>query len=298
MSLMMREGFASALDTALRLAIHNYTKRKTQVVPLVFNVLSSSKALEYDRTFTGFSGVPVKPEGERVQFDDMKQGYLNLYVHVSYGLGAKVTHEMLQDDQHGVMSRIPTNLAIAMTKTTESVGANVFNDGFTTIYGDGVPLFSNAHPLRKAGGTWSNHLGNVDLGYSAIQEAILNIENQVDDAGIPLNRKAKILLIHPKNKFNAKKFFNSELEPDTSNNNVNVIKDEGIKVITWSYLTNEDAWFMLSDEHQLNFFYREKPNTTTDIDKIAKCAITLIYARMSAGCSDARGTCGSPGQLI
>ena len=300
MAIMDRSQFSAALDAALRTALHNNRlKRKKPVYGSIFNIESSDRNKEYDRTFTGFLNIPEKPEGVRFEEDDMKQGYETIYTHLSYGLKASVTHEMLEDDLHGVMKKIPINMNIVLDKVVDLMGANVFNRAFNPTYlgGDGVVLCSAAHPLKKSGGTASNTLGAVDVSYSQIQAGITKMQETVDDSGIYVSMQPKILLIHPDNYWNVMKILNSPGEPDTANRNANTLSNQQLQVIVWSYLSDADAWFLLADkgEHQLKWYWREKPNTDTDYDKDVKAYLWYLYFRTICGWSDWRGVVGAAG---
>lgn len=296
---MRRSDFSSALDVGLRRAIHNFTKRRDPVYKKIFNILSSKKRTETDRRYTGFEGtVPQKQEGKKFTFDEMVEGPYKVYTHLSYGLGAKVTHEMVEDDLYNVMSKIPYNLGISIDNTIETLAAGVFNGGFADTGPDGLSLFNSAHVLYKSGGTDSNTGGAVDFGYSALKDGILAMEETLDDSGIPLNYGGpKILLFNPALKWDVSKILGGTDEPDTANNNINTVHKYGITPIQWSHLTDTNAWFLLAskEDHMLNWFWREKPRTLEDYVKLRLAYCYYVYWRSSVGYTDWRGTYGCPG---
>jgi hypothetical protein len=72
----------------------------------------------------------------------------------------------------------------------------------------------------------------------------------VGDSGIIANIKPKILLVHSSQRRYAKELIGSDLKPDSADNNMNSLKDEGLIVVSSPHLSDTDAWFMLADSSE------------------------------------------------
>src|SRR5882724_9935962 len=102
-------------------------------------------------------------------------------------------------------------MARSMQQTKEIKVANLYNYGFDANFpgGDGVPLFSAAHPLG-GGGTQSNTLGTpADLAESSLEELLVQISEWTDDRGIPVRAQVVKLLVHTNDQFVATRLLNT-----------------------------------------------------------------------------------------
>ena len=69
-----------------------------------------------------------------------------------------------------------------------------------------------------------------------------------------------------------------------------------LNIMVWDYLDNTQAWFILdSGLHQLNFFWRVKPEFAQDESFDTDAALYKTRCRFSVGFSDWRGVWGSTG---
>ena len=123
------------------------------------DIVPSGKSFEDYQELTGFGLVPEKPEGANVSFDDPIQGFKTTLANISYGLGFRVTQEMMDDDLYNKINSMPKMLAFSVMQTVETLNANLLNNGFNALFpgADGEPLFSLVHP-NPGGGTFSNTL--------------------------------------------------------------------------------------------------------------------------------------------
>jgi hypothetical protein len=94
----------------------------------------------------------------------------------------------------------------------------------------------------------------------------------------------------------------SQLKADTNNNNINALSQDGLTVVSSPYLTDNDAWFVMSDPSETGLFiverqgvetassgYNEGPGFTTD------SALIKASYREDVGVTNAYGIIGSAG---
>lgn len=263
----------------------------------IFNINTSERQYEDDSSVSGFGVVPEKDEGSGITYDDPIQGYNVRYTHRTYGLGFRVTREMWEDDLYNVMRKMPAALGRSMRISQEQDAANVLNRAFNNSYtgGDGIELCSLSHPLT-GGGTEQNELTtSADFSDTSLEQALIDIAATTDDRGLPINLRAKMVIVNPIDQFNAIRVLKSELQPGADNNDINAVKGI-VDVMVNHYLTaNNDDWFILCDGHELNWFNRRMPGFEQDSDFDTEDAKFKGTARWSRGFSDWRGVFGSPG---
>ena len=114
----------------------------------IANSEKSSKAYEEDLEVGGLGSMPIKPEGRGIVYQDFRQGGKKRYTHLTYGLGFRVTLEMMEDDLYNVMKKNTRELSKAARNAREVAFFNMLNNGFTTEFG--FPKFGNNEALFSA----------------------------------------------------------------------------------------------------------------------------------------------------
>jgi len=275
-----------------------YNEHPMECVDL-FDQDTSQQNYEEDVEVTGFGLAPVKTEGAGVAFDSETQGTVSRYTHASIALGYIVTQEELDDNLYEAKAK-PRAMANAfsMRQTKEVVGANIYNNGFTSgLGGDGVVLFSASHPTRD--GTQSNLLTAADLSEAALEDACIQIMQAKNSRGLRIALIAQSLHVHPNDWFEANRIMKSVLQNDTANNAINALKatsalPQGIKVN--HYFTDADAWFIRTNVTRGMIHYtRKKATFTRDNDFNTGNAKAKAWERYSDGWSDFRGAYGNAG---
>ena len=267
----------------------------------LFEKNTSDRAYEEDLGLSSFGLASVKNEGAPITFDTERQGFTSRYNHVVYALGFIVTREIFEDDQYGkVGAQKAKALARSMRQTKEIVGANIYNRAFSGSYtgGDGQALISASHP-NVAGGTFSNQIATAaDLSEAALEQAVIDIAGFRDDRGLLIAAKPEKLVIPYQLQFEAKRILGADGRVGTDLNDPNVLKDLGIfsNVVTNHYLTDSDAWFILTNvKDGLKYFERRGDQFEMDNDFDTENAKFKATARYSFGWSDPRAIYGSAG---
>lgn len=268
------------------------------------NIRETQKATVTDFKMTDFGSMRLKGEGENIVFDDAIFGTTLAYSPVRWGLGYKVTDEMIKQELYGQVAKLERSLVKSAVDLQENTAALVFNNGFGTTNADGfgatgfdsLALFSTAHTRLDGGATQRNRPStDVDLGVTALQNAIIDIDNLLDDRGRPIFAKPKLVIVNPEDRFTAKEILQSEYRPGTTNNEINALRDEGLSFMVSHYITDSDAWFVLTDTHDVNFIWEERLRAGMQEDFESEVIKRKIVQGFAVGHGEWRGIWGTSG---
>jgi hypothetical protein len=268
----------------------------------IFETETSERSFEEETKLSGFSAAPVKNEGNAIAYDNAQEAWTARYNHETIALGFSITEEAVEDNLYdSLSSRYTKALARAMAYTKQVKAASVLNNGFSSSYkgGDGVELFSTAHPL-VSGGTNSNEPATAaDLNETSLEAAVIQIAAWTDERGLLIAAKPRKLVVPPNLMFVATRLLETELRVGTNNNDVNAIKTmgsipEGYRVN--HFLTDPNAWFLCTDvPNGLKHFVRTPLQNSMDGDFDTGNVRYKARERYSFGWSDPLGMFGSPG---
>ncbi len=300
MAAITRTTIVDALDANLNEMFQDGISSWPEEYSKVFNIETSDKQSEKDSYESGFTTMPEKAEGVSATYDAVIPGISKVYTHATYALGYEITEEAVEDNLRTpeTFNKLPQALHKSAMNTVEVTAFNTFNNGFSTTGFDGKVLFATDHPTLD-GGTQSNRPAvAADLSVTSLTSALTAIEQMTDERGMAKPLKAVMLLI-PEDLWNiAEELIKSEYKPYVANNEVNALQSKDLRYFVSHYLTDADAWFLLSEksEHKLKFFWRVKLGALrrgTDFDSTN--LKHLARMRFSVGYSHYNGTYGSPG---
>ena len=270
----------------------------------VFTTRKSTMAVErkVQNRFLGLA--QLKNEGGQTAFDN-NAGERFVYNAESFevGLGYAITRKAIDDNLYKSEFN-PTNLQLldSFNQFKEIQAANIFNSGQTydsSIGGDGVALFSTAHPVD--GSTVANTFSTaLDLNESSLLQAMENIrKNFVNEAGLKIYARGRKLLVPVKLEQVAVRLTKTELRPGTANNDVNAILSvagglpEGYMV--WDYLTSDTYWFLTTNyaKDALLMMQRVKFETDMQVDFTTDNLLVKGYERYIPTYNDWRAAYGA-----
>jgi len=266
----------------------------------IYETETSERSFEEETKLSGFSAAPVKNEGSAISYDNAQEAWTTRYNHETIALGFSITEEAIEDNLYDSLSaRYTKGLARAMAYTKQVKAASVLNNGYNAQYvgGDGVALFSTAHPLVN-GGTNSNTFSTPsDLNETALEAAIIQIAAWTDERGLLIAAKPKKLVVPPALMFVATRLLETELRVGTNNNDINAIKNNGAVSEGYTvnhFLTSTNIWFLTTDvPNGLKHFERMPLQNSMDGDFDTGNVRYKSRERYSFGWSDPLGVFSS-----
>lgn len=260
---------------------------------------TSDKATEIDLEIKLLGLASIKAEGASIAYDTMSQRHTTNYIHRYVGIGFVITRQAMKDNLY--KSQFPLQakaLKDSMMQTKETLGAAVFNNGFDTNFpvGDGRALFSLTHTIE--GGTVANTFSvQADLNETSLSDAITGVGRFLDAAGLKKPCKPKKLAIPLEMEWAAIRVLNSQFQPSSNNNAVNVVYKSipgGYCINHW--FTDLNSWYLLTDAPS-GFKYYERESYETDVyrDFDTHNLKAQAIERYSFGVTNFRAAWGSQG---
>lgn len=268
----------------------------------IYEIETSERSFEEEVKLSGFAAAPVKSEGSAIQYDNAQEAWSARYNHETIALGFSLTEEAMEDNLYDSLSaRYTKGLARAMSYTKQVKGAAVLNNGFSASYvgGDGVALFSSAHPLVGGGTNANQPTTAADLNETSLEAAVIQIAAWTDERGLLIAAKPKKLIVPPALQFVATRLLETEGRVGTADNDINVIKSNGVVPQGYTinnFLTDTNAWFLTTDiANGLKHFVRAPIKNDMQGDFESGNVRYRARERYSFGWSDPLAIWGSAG---
>jgi Mu-like prophage major head subunit gpT len=268
----------------------------------IYETEASERSFEEETKLSGFSAAPVKNEGSAIRYDNAQEAWTARYNHETIALGFSLTEEAVEDNLYDSLSaRYTKALARGMAYTKQVKAANVLNNGFNSGYvgGDGVSLFSTAHPLISGGTNSNTPATAADLNETSLENAVIQIAAWTDERGLLIAAKPRKLIVPPALMFVATRLLETELRVGTTDNDINALKNNGSIPEGYAinhFLTDTNAWFLTTDvPNGMKHFERTPLATSMDGDFDTGNVRYKARERYSFGWSDPLGMYGSPG---
>ena len=265
----------------------------------IFETENSDRAFEEEVMLAGFANATVKPEGQGISYDSAQETFTARYTNETIALAFAITEEAIEDNLYDrLASRYTKALARSMANTKQVKGAAVLNNGFNSSYagGDGVELFSTAHPTLA--GTFSNELATAaDLNETSLEQALIDIAAFTDERGLKIAARGMKMIIPSALQFTAERLMKSKGRTGTADNDINAINNMGAipeGYVVNHYLTDTSKWFIKTDvPNGLKHFTRAPLKTSMEGDFDTGNVRYKARERYVFGFSDPRGAFGS-----
>jgi hypothetical protein len=267
----------------------------------IYATETSDRAFEEEVMLYVFANAQVKNEGSGVVFDNSQETYTARYTIETVALAFAITEEAVEDNLYDrLSSRYTKALARSMANTKQVKAVNTlvngFGGGFTS--GDGVNLFSTAHPTIA--GTTSNTLATAaDLNETSLEQSLIDIAAFTDERGLKIAAKATKMIVPSALQFQAERLMKSEGRTQTADNDINAIRSMGMVPQGYrvnNFLTDPNAFFLITDvPNGMKHFVRTPIKTAMEGDFDTGNLRFKARERYQFGVSDFRGIFGSPG---
>jgi hypothetical protein len=270
----------------------------------IYETETSERSFEEETKLSGFSAAPVKAEGTAISYDNAQEAWTTRYNHETIALGFSITEEAIEDNLYdSLAARYTKGLARAMAYTKQVKAAAVLNNGFNSAYtgGDGVALFSTAHPLVNGGTNSNTPTTQADLNETSLESAVIQIAAWTDERGLLIAAKPKKLIVPPSLQFVATRLLETKLRVGTNNNDINALENNGSIPEGYTqnhFLTDVNAWFLTTDvPNGMKHFERTPLQNSMDGDFDTGNVRYKARERYSFGWSDPLGIWGSSGSF-
>jgi hypothetical protein len=268
----------------------------------IYDTETSERSFEEETKLSGFSAAPVKNEGSAIAYDNAQEAWTARYNHETIAYGFSLTEEAIEDNLYDSLSaRYTKALARAMAYTKQVKAAAVLNNGFNGAFvgGDGVTLFSTAHPLVSGGTNGNRPTVAADLNETSLENAVIQIAAWTDERDLLIAAKPKKLIVPPALQFVATRLLETKLRTGTTDNDINALENNGSIPEGYTinhFLTDNNAWFLTTDvPNGMKHFVRTPLQNSMDGDFDTGNVRYKARERYSFGYSDPLGMYGSPG---
>lgn len=290
--------FGKLLEPGLRKIFFETYQEVPEQFAKIYHVQNSKKAQETDWGMGAFGDwTPRATSLDMVAYQKLSAGKERVYKHTAYTSGFQVERELMDDEQYRALEKMPKALARSCRASIEKEAIKILDNAFTTVGYDGKPLCAIDHPLLDNKDKVCSNMVTGALSRDSLKEALLLMRKQLDEAGNLIQMKADTLIIPPELEDTAIRLLHTAKLPGGNDNDTNeYIASHGLKIVVMDYLASDTAWFIQdSRQHEMNFFWRVKPEFKWAEEFDNFVAKYRGYCRYSYGFSDFRGIIGSKG---
>lgn len=302
MAVANRANFPNLLDKAIDKtfmdALAN-TESEYQKIAKVESPMPGESIVESE--ISGLGNLYEMTEQGRVTYDTPVEGHKKARYYSKYGLGFQVTEEMIQDEVHDKIMKMPAALGEAAMQKINLIFFDLFNSGFDTHTSwDGQYIFDTDHTTLKSGDTISNDGTAADLSETSLQAAFEYFDKLKTESGYPMSLTPSTLLVPVDERWTAMKLMSGDRVLGSANNdqlttNPSYGMVPGWKVVVSKYLTDDDAWFLLSDKHDFRLVFKKKPTMDKYDDFDTGNRLYKVTTRFAAFANQYKGAYGNAG---
>ena len=280
------DAFPDLLDTRFRMA---YVDLNTLPLPMarLFTEIGTTKGYEKFTEVAMGGYLQVKNRSASSFEGTIYQAYDKTLTPTTYSKQYRFEWEAFADDQFGAFQLAPTSLAQQGIDTQELTKTAILDAGIagTDTGPDGVSWLNASHPMQ-AGGTFGNKPGtDIDLSPTAIHDGLIAYEKLPDHFNKPKTGVPRFLVIATNEKYNAKRYLQSNGLPGSANNDLNPWQGE-LEIVSSPILTDTDAWVILGEPavNGLTTLMREQINLDGwDRDRDTRDLVVSAFGRWTDG---------------
>ena len=303
--------FGKLLEPGLRKIFFETYDELPEQYSKIFNMNTSDKAVEHDWGMGAFGDWDKRAsQFDTVAYKTLSPGLERTYTHEAFTQGFMVTREMYDDEQYRQMEKLPKAMARSgRAKVEKDAMLPLINGFLETVPGtpgfpiyDGKCLFSATHPLLDGCGKTCSNLATGPLNDANLKSALKVMRETLDEAGNLAQFRATKLIIPPVLEDTAIRLLQStQIAGGQLNDTNKFLNSHGIEIVVLDYLGasaggSDTHWFLQDgSRHELNFFWRVKPEFKWEEDYDTFVTKYRGYMRYSFGVSDFRGLVGSTG---
>lgn len=236
----------------------------------MFNVNKSDKFGEKNTGLTEFDDFQITGEGNSAVLDDLQETFAKLITHEELMKKCVITKSLVEDSSVDMIKQKTANFVKAYKRSRCQYATNALvTEGTTFSYGgsstldkttgDGKALFAVDHPAKKdSTNTQSNVFTNAFSETILVRLANIMRNFQNDSEHVMGYTANKIII--PGDCYameeQIRKIIRSELQPGTSNNDVNTQKGLWELVVNplWIHAAGTNPYIIMSDEANKELF--------------------------------------------
>jgi len=265
---------------------------------------SSDRAFEEEVMLSGFANADVKAEGQGVSYDTAQETYTARYTMETIALAFAITEEAIEDNLYDrLASRYTKALARSMSNAKQVKAANPLNNGLPSVAtyktGDGVALFSTAHPTVSGTNVANTLATQADLNETSLEQALIDIAAFTDERGLKVAARGVKMIVPSANQFNAERLLKSQGRTGTADNDINAVNSMGMIPQGYRvnhFLNDSDSWYVITDvPNGMKHFERTPLTTSMEGDFDTGNVRYKARERYVFGASDYRGIFGVEG---
>lgn len=304
-------------DVGLKLA-EFFDQGQMLYTPGIHMILTKTTGAGAQKNYEGKTSageLKLTAEGDDAKSNNRYLTYLTQVAYNKYTGSLEVTEEMLEDRDFDSSFNEAMELGRVANFSMDKAGMQLFNGGFATTtsvngyvmtwYGDAKPNYSTVHPTKVPGASTQSNASSTGIKFSHdnLETANIALIEQALDDGSPMGSNGKpMIVIPPALQREAREETESELDPTSANNAINVWRGTmdmtSSLFLSGTFGGSNTAWFLVTPGMDKQYFEVRK-SPTLELDKAVRSGTTVFVTkgRWANWVGDWRGKYGSKGDL-
>jgi hypothetical protein len=290
----------ASLYGAIEPVTRDYYGLELNAEPPQFSQIAETDTVDEPiRDFVEFGGpgqLAFKAENAPIVAGRITQGPIKRVQAATYAGAIEISREAVKDVKYKQITTAAKSLGRATRKTPEYLFGQFLDRSFDSnfpVTADNVELCNSSSHTLPDGTTFGNALSTpAALAESSLEDILTNLRTLPGPDGMLSPEQAKQMVVPSALHNLAMKLSRSEKTLGSPNNDPSVVN--GLKVMTFDYLTNTTRWFVQTKNARGIFWdWREKPEFIRDNVALTLMAVFVAFFRAMWGCEDPRGIYGS-----